>query len=366
MSNSYKKDQGLFTKIFPTPKFLRMSSVGLDITDRRVRFLELKHGKNGYIIGKHGDVKISPGAIVSGQIKRPKELKKALSMFVKRYGIEFARVSLPEERAYLVKMEVPDTEGVNLRELISFQLEEYVPVPAQDAVFDYHVIGPSPLRKGYLEVSVSVLSEKEITEYIDIFEDTGLMPVSFEIEAQAISRSIIPYSDMGTYMVLDFGGTRTGIFIVSAGVVRFTSTIDIGSNMITRALEKQFSISAEQADKMKNEKGISNKNSDKEFTEAIMSSISILRDEVNKLFLYWHTHREGGKAGKKIEKIFLTGGGANLKGLSEYLSAGLKTDVSVANPWINVNSFEDYIPNISHSKALGYASVVGLALSDKT
>lgn len=62
---------------------------------------------------------------------------------------------------------------------------------------------------------------------------------------------------------------------------------------------------------MKNEKGIARNREDQEFTEAVMVSISILRDEVNKLFIYWQTHRSE-EDSQGIEKVYICGGGANL------------------------------------------------------
>ena len=47
----------------------------------------------------------------------------------------------------MAKMDVPNPEGGDLRDSILFQLEEYVPVPAGDAVFDYKVIGESATQQ---------------------------------------------------------------------------------------------------------------------------------------------------------------------------------------------------------------------------
>ena len=214
-----------------------------------------------------------------------------------------------------------------------------------------------------MDVAVSVLPQNELKKYVDMFTDTGIMPVSFEIEAQAIARAVLPRGDKGTYMVIDFGDTRMGISIVSDEAVRFTSTINVGSDTISLAIQKHFSISPEEAYRMKNEKKISKSAGDKEFFQAVLSTISIIRDEINKLYIYWHTHGMEERGGGKIGKIVMCGGGANLAGLTDYLSASLKIKVEIANPWCNVNSFENYIPEIPANEALGYASVIGLALA---
>lgn len=352
-----------FTRLFPPPKFLEMRAAGFDISDKRMRFMRLMPGKGGFVVESFGETKVPEGCIVSGTLKKPEEVHNIIASFQKKRGLEFVRVSLPEERAYLVKMETPELSGAELPISIASQLEEYVPIPAPEAVFDYEVMQKSAGRPGYLDVQVAVISQNEVHAYLEMFSGTGITPVSLEIEAQALARAVIPRGDRGTYMLIDFGKDRTGISVASAGLVRFTSTVDIGSEMITRALEKFFSVTTEEAEAMKNERIIGKTGDDKEFFDAIMSSIAILRDEINKLYIYWHTQEEESREkGKKIEKIILTGGGANLKGLSDYLAASLRVKVEVGNPWQNVNSFDRYIPPIPLSQALGYTSVIGLAL----
>ena len=356
------KEHGLLTYLFPPPKFLTMPSAGLDISDRRVRFLEFVKGKKGLEVKRFGEMEIPEGIIVSGSIKRPEELHSILSKFREKYNLEFVRVSLPEERAYLVKMEIPNVSMDELRDSIAFRLEDHVPIHANEAVFDYQVIQKSNKKTNNIEVLVSVFAEKEVRGYVDMFDGTGMIPVSFEIEAQAITRAVVPFENKEACMIVDIGRTRTGVSILSDGVVRFTSTIDIGSETITNAVEKSFSVTHEKAEEIKNSKKISKSTADKEFFLATISTLSILQDEINKLYIYWHTYRQGGEKEKKIKKLILCGGGANLKGLEDYLAANLRVKVEIANPWVNVNSFDNYVPDIHFSKALGYTAVIGLAL----
>ena len=65
---------------------------------------------------------------------------------------------------------------------------------------------------------------------------------------------------------------------------------------------------------------------------------------------------------EKIDKIILCGGGANLAGLPEYLSFGVKIPAELANVWGNTISFEKTIPEIPFRKSLSYATAVGLAM----
>ena len=60
---------------------------------------------------------------------------------------------------------------------------------------------------------------------------------------------------------------------------------------------------------------------------------------------------------RKIKKIILTGRGANLKGLKEYLSQRLKLEVEIAHPLSNIQDSP-----ISLQESLGYSTAIGLAL----
>ena len=149
----------------------------------------------------------------------------------------------------------------------------------------------------------------------------------------------------------------------SEEVLRYTSTIDVGGSSLTRAVEKHFGVSKEEADKIKNEKGFARYKENKELLEILLTTVSILRDEVSRHFTYWNTHKgENEKENEKIDKIILCGGSANLAGLPEYLSSNINVVVEVANVWANTFSLNDVIPDIEQRYSLAYATTIGLAL----
>ncbi|MEK7558511.1 MAG: pilus assembly protein PilM [Patescibacteria group bacterium] len=355
--------QSLFRSLFPTPRFLQMPSVGLDISDKSVRFLGFVEGKGGFILGNYAEKKINPGIVESGKIKDERKIKEVLVTLKSEHKLDFVRVALPEEQAYLFLMNVPLVKKRQLRESILFQLEEHVPIKATDAVFDYEIINE---RADSFVVQVSVIPIQLVESYARIFTESGLRPVSFEVEAQAIARAVIPRGDRGTYMVVDFGQTRTGISIVSEGSVLFTSTIDVGGAMLTEAIAKEFGVDAREAEKIKRERGLGQEKENKKIFSAIISTVAIFRDEINKHFIYWHTHKETDQYIRRpIEKLILCGGDSNLHGLIDYLARSLRMKVELANVWGNVSTPLQYIPEIAFRDSLTYATAVGLALADQ-
>jgi type IV pilus assembly protein PilM len=352
----------LFFKFFPTPNFLVASSFGVDISDESLKFIELKETKNGLGVGKCGEVNIPPGIIESGKIKDTKRMEEILATLRKREGVKSVRVSLPEEQVYLFQLKLEKAGLKNVKEGIELVLEEHVPIPAEDAIFDYDLVNENAQS---LEVQVATIQESVIENYLEIFKRSEILVQSFELEAQAISRAVIKQGDMETYMIVDFGKKRTGIFIVSRGIVMFTSTLDVGGVMLVNVIAKNFNVSLEEAEKMKKQYGLERNTDNKEIFAVLLNSVSVLRDEIEKHFLYWQTHKdEEGKNNPPIKKIILCGGDSNLIGLSDYISSSMKTPVQMANVWTNIVNTENFIPEMNFKQALSFSTALGLALGN--
>lgn len=351
-----------FFRFFPVPKILSASSFGLDISDESLKFLELVNTKDGVKVGRHGERSIPAGVIESGKIKDSRKIEDILFLLKKEEGLTSVRVSLLEEQVYLFKLKLEKEGLINVRESIELALEEHIPIQAIDAIFDYEIISQDEKS---LEIQVATIPKNVIESYLNIFKNSGIAVQSFELEAQAISRAVVKKGDMETYMIVDFGERRTGIFIVSKGVVMFTSTLDMGGVVLTEMIAKNFKISIEEAEIMKKKFGLQRNIENKEIFAVLLNSVSILRDELVKHFLYWHTHRdEDGKDNPPINKIILCGGDSNLIGLAEYLSISMKSKVEMANAWVNIIGKEDYVPDINFKQALSFVATLGLALRD--
>lgn len=347
---------------FPVPKILAPSSFGIDLSDESLKFLELISTKDGIRVGRSGERAIPAGVIESGKIVNSKKIEEILSQLRKESGVKSVRVSLPEEQVYLFQLRLEKTGLKKVREGIELALEDHVPLSVDEAIFDYELVKEDAES---LEVQVAAIPRNIVENYLQIFKNSDIRVQSFELEAQAIARAVIRKEDMDTYMIVDFGKKRTGIFIVSRGIVMFTFTLDLGGVMLTNMIQKNFNVSFEEADKMKREYGLKRNTDNKEIFSVLLNSASVLRDEIEKHFLYWQTHKdEEGKNNPPIKKIILCGGDANLVGLADYVAVSMKSTVEMGNPWINVVNTGKYIPEMSSRQALAFSTAIGLALRD--
>lgn len=346
---------------FPPPKFLNLEATGVDISDRSIKVLGLKQTERGSIPDFFEERKIAPGIVRQGGIEDLDSLTTVLTALRRKYDMRFVRVSLPEEKVYLFQTSVPFSQDKEqIYNSIEFRLEEYVPIPPSESIFDYDIIEE---KHNTIDVSVTVFPKSVIESYQKVFKDAGLISTSFTLEGQAMANAVIPNGSTDTYMIVDFGRTRSGISIVRNGIVSFTSTVDVGGNELTEAIMKHFNVDDTEAQKIKNEKGFINNKENKDLYESLTATISALKDEVNRHFIYWNTKDTNDQKEDKISKIILCGGNASLAELPEFLSLSIKVPVEKAQVWQNAFSYNDYIPPISYEMSLSYATVVGLTLT---
>lgn len=341
-----------------------MPAVGLDISDSAISALELVRHGHAFAVGRFGRRPLPAGSVSGGYVHDREAVIAELRQLKRALNLDFVNASLSEEKAYLFKAKIPHVSRKEMRDVLEFKLEENVPIPAADAVFDYTVIAQAGHDIGdHLDVSVTVLPKKVVDTYTEILDAAGLTPLSFEIEAQAVSRAVVPKGDRSTYLIVNFGEEKTGLFIVSDEVVHFTSTVGIGGAHITEAIAKYLSVGKEEAAVLKREHAAFRDRKNMDLFPSFMNAISALKDEINKLSVYWHTHKDSaGEVGRKIQKIVLCGRDAGITGFADYLSLTLQARVTVGNVWQNTFSLDEYIPSIPFDESLDYAAAVGLAL----
>lgn len=349
----------LYNPYFPTPSYLSMESFSIDISDQSIKYGELLATPLGLRLGRFGKEKIPTGVVVSGKVEKEDALVDILKNLKKRENLKFVRVSLPEEQMYLFTLSLPKANSKDLRDMILLQIEEHIPLKAMDTVFEYDIISTS--EKNML-VEVSAIAIATVDGYLSAFNKAGLTVLSFELEAQAIARAVVPIGDKEPTMIVDFGDTRTGVSIVHDGKVFFTTTLDMGGINLTNMIAKNFSLSFEKAEEMKHSYGLDGISNIEDIFPVILNGISVLRDELNKQYQYWKNHENYGISHDEISRIILCGGDANLTGLSDYLEASMKIKVEHANAWVNISDMKLSVPSMSFEESLGYATVLGLAL----
>ncbi len=352
-------------QVFPAPKYISLPAVGVDISDTSLKYIEFDrvHPRDKDLVLRHwGDINIPEGVVERGNVHDLGVLVNVLKEVKKATNAEYVNVSLPEERAYLFETTLPrQTAPRAMRELIEFRLEENVPLSPRDAYFDFVLVGMDEETHEH-RVAVAVYAQNTINNYYDACIKAELMPIAFEIEAQAIARAATPANARGAEMIVDFGKTRMGVGIVYNGILMYTSTIDIAGLQLSAAMRQVLGDKTEaELTLIKNTQGVVRTKDNEKIADALAEIMKSMTDELSVRMHYWET-RKIDKGERVIKRIVLCGGSSNLWGLPEFLGDALGIPTVRAEVWQNAFSLNTFIPPISRKYSYGYATAIGLAL----
>ncbi len=308
-----------FFDFFPPPHFLEMPSFGFSISDTSLRFVELRPHEGSFVVGDYAERPLPLGAVDAGYIHKPEQVVEVLKSLKKEYNLKFVRVTLPEEKAFVYKTQIPAVAPEEMRSSVEFTLEGNVPVTSADSVFDFTVMPQKKSDPLHVDVAVCVVPNKVVDAYLSLFSSAGLVVTAFGLESQAVVHSIIEQGDTNTYLILNLDKYKTGFYIATGNAVHFTSTMSITTD-----------------------------------------SLPELAREINKI--YWHEYGEKKEKGSSINKILLCGDGADKNGVREYIFNNLGIEAEIANVWKNVFVFDIYVPDISYKDSVSFAGAIGLAL----
>ncbi|OGG72831.1 hypothetical protein A3A38_02580 [Candidatus Kaiserbacteria bacterium RIFCSPLOWO2_01_FULL_53_17] len=348
---------------FPVPQLLVPRAAGVDITDASVKWLSFAPRGKGTRIASYGSEKLPGGIVERGNIKDTQALADVLKGIRKHEKFSFAHAALPEEDAYVFSMHVPPgSSRAQARAMIEFELEARVPIPPDQAVFDYDVVHGHD--ENGEEIAVSVFPRDLAEGYTEAFSKAGIELLSLEIEARSIARAVSQKGRDLTTLLVDCGSARTGVAILVHGIPIFTSTIDIGGQHLSKAVMDALSVSEEEAQVFKNEHGlVPHDPASKKALEALEQVAFSLADELGRHYRFWETRRsERNERSMPVERVFLLGGSANLKGFPEFIAGKVRAQTERPNVWRNAFSFDEYIPPIDFRTSFQYATAIGLAL----
>lgn len=320
-----------------------MPAVGLSVESDAVRLISFEdlHGKK--ILKAADEIKLEPGIVVAGDVAQPEKLLKVLMNVRNEHGVKFARVSLPEEKSYVYEAVIPLPEEGEIRDAVEFSLDQNVPISAGEAVFDFAVVEAPFVNNGVqsVRVIVSVYPRDVAENWLDLFKQAGIMPLSFILESQGAARSLVADGDMRTALVVHFMKEKTVIAIVSGSYVRFSTTV-------ANNLESAEHI-------LKSHEG-----------ERIEESVELLavRDEVKKVYTYWMSkdRPKSKKDVNSVKSLIVSGHVADMSDISEYLGTHVGVPASLGNVWQNAFSLDDVVPEIEFEDSLRFAAAAGAAL----
>ena len=351
---------------------LKEEAFGLDISDSSLKIAKLKGKEKPFDLVSFGEAEIGPGIIKDGEVQKENDLtkiiKEALSKTKEgKLKTKCVIASLPEEKAFLEVIQMPKLKPEELKDAVLLGAENYIPLPPEDVYLDFQIVEPLLDHLDHTDVLIAALPRKIVDPYVESIKKAGLQLRALEIESLSIARALVKNETSSSpILIVDFGANKTSFVIFSGHSVRFTSSVPISSQAITNDIAKELNLPSKEAEVLKIKIGLEKEISPGKTLKAISSVLDSLVTEIEKCLGYYqghifHEHLPAGSKG--INKILLSGGGVNLKGLPEFLTMATRLPVETGSPWINILEAPiKKIPPLPYEKSLAFTTALGLAL----
>ncbi|PID78818.1 hypothetical protein CSA17_05135 [bacterium DOLJORAL78_65_58] len=357
----------------------RKSLIAMDIGSNVVKVLRLDLNEERPVVTHFAMADLPPEAIVDGEIMDRELVIQTIQDCASEAEIPDEPVaSAVAGRAVIVKKIVMDQMSEEeAREAIYWEAEQHVPFDIDDISLDFEVL-QEDIGAGQMELMLvaakkdMILTQAElirdagfVVEVIDVasfanqnsWEFTGKRDLVLEMAEEAAPEpepalagsldddiegfgpeepGLEEDGDEEFVALLDVGGGVTNVHIVKGGVPYFTKDLPLGVGHFIEEFQKQMGLSYESAQSLAR-----GEEADVD-QELVLDIVRTVASEIYKGLEPSLSYLKTAGEADGIDRIVLSGGGAHLPGLADYLSEVYAIPAEKADPLAGL----DYDPDL--------------------
>lgn len=308
--------------------------VGIDIGSAAVRAVEVRGAtKANPVITRYAEVPLPEGSVRRGEVIEVNTVAEALKRLWSAggFGSKDVVLGMGGQRVIARDLAVPRAPIQQIRESLPFQVQELLPVPANEAILDFYPISEGMGEEGPVVHGLLIAAIKEaVTANVAAVVQAGLRPAHVDLIPFALTRALAPVrAGGGLSVLLGVGANTTNVIIADGGVPQFVRIIPSGGDDITRALSTRLQVDLAQAELIKRSLGLGAPNALPEHRpafEAIYQVVGELLNGVRNTLSYFAS--SGHPAA--ITHIVVSGGGTQLPGFTGALQEATGLPVAQA------------------------------------
>ena len=340
-----------------------MPVVGLNIGKRSFKAVELEEKKGKIILNNFGTYDRPKINTSSDSLDDIDSIANSLSDFFSETGFSTSDVvlSIDETYVFMTVVKMPIMSDKELKSSIKYEAEQHIPFPLNQVNVSFQKLDENLSEAGKMSVQIVAARKNVVDKYVEIVKKAKLVPKAIEPETVALGRALGDSADYpsGT-MVLEMGYASSLIVVCYGGHVRFTRSIPIGGDLMTKTIMQNLNLDHGQAEEYKKVYGLDEFQGEGKVAQVISPVMDNLISEVKRAIIFFTNHNQSAS----IKRVIMSGGTALMPNLLSYMANKLDLEVLLANPLNDIEisqKLEKRKKNLIENSA-SYSSAIGLAL----
>jgi type IV pilus assembly protein PilM len=361
--------------------------IGLDIGSTAVRAAELSAGTQPTVV-RAAQGPLAPGAVENGEVRDPLAVSDALRELWKRGGFSSGQVWLGvgNQRVIVREIALPFLPEKELKASLSLQVQEFIPMPVDEAVLDYDPIGEFEQDdRKMLRMLLVAAQRAMVDQVVQAVAGAGLEPMGLDLIPFALVRAVgtpdvsMDLEEGGEEAIIDIGAHVTNIVVHERGDTRFVRILPSGGRDVTTAIARAAGVDDAVAERLKRGEEIEGSveappeatdGSDgatapeaaaprpQQVRQVALQRAAAFVDEVrSSLEFYTAQAREA-----RIARVLVTGGGSKLDGLIDLMRQRIPVPVDPGRVFQHVPSELEESDEAMAAAEPFFAVSVGLAI----
>jgi type IV pilus assembly protein PilM len=342
---------------------------GIDIGTDTIKIVQLSGSASSFIdsskkpkVLAYGYTRFDNSSINQGVIANPEAIAKATNELLEtklsgKITTNRVAMAIPAYRTFSRSIKIPNMSESQIKEAVELEAEQYIPIGLDKLYLDYQVVRQT--LSDELEIVMIAAPKNIIDSYAELADRLNLELIAIESTLSATGRlfSIDKHSKSAA-VIIDFGALSSDISIFDKKVI-VSGTVEGGGVNFTKLIQQILKINADEAELAKTRYGLNASKKQDDIKRALEPVLDKIIKEIKRMLRYYEEHYG---STKPIKQIVTFGGGANMPGLSEYLTENLRMAVRHGDPWQFVNSNKLGSPSTAERSM--YTNALGLALID--
>jgi type IV pilus assembly protein PilM len=324
-------------------------TVGLDIDRGSIKAVQVSGAGGGYTLQHVGYHRLPPGTILDGEVADHDLLAAEIKEFWDSHSFHGKSVTLgvSNQKVVVRLLDFPRMRPEDLQGAISFEAQDHIPMPLDEAVLDYVVLGPREERSDLDRVLVVAAQREMISRYTSAVRTGGLRPAGVDVKALSLTRSTLPdpfFGDEGAVLLLDVGAEITNLVVADRGSPVLTRFVPVGLGDFVAAVMELADLPEDEAERqaldprvrLGSEQDEETDPDEEDFDPALVYDVrrglegaaQTLADEVQRSIEHHRSQEEA----RDVSRVLLSGEAALIPNLDGYLGELLDVPTGRGDP----------------------------------